>query len=1507
MVITFGILLFFGLSRTEIGRESLRQELERQFVNRFEGRLHIGSLSGNFWQQFYAGDVRVFGDDGEQWLGVDSVVISPRWRSLLVRRFSLRSLHIEGPTLLVRFDSVGSLIRPLERRSATVLPVSSRSIDRVELRVVDGTVRTRHAVAALVTDAEDIFARAVLDRGRDADVLDVLELSGFLPGFPLTVEALTGQFVADGQRLVVNRLRIDTGRGGLEATGVVDNYTDREMLALDASVEAYRLNLDALRRLVPSLPVSDTLDAALTLRGSLSRIKLEQLLLIRGRTVVAADGEFIFARDSLAFHLRLRETAVTTTDLRAILPEAALPATDNTGVLRLHGLAHGSRSRRSVRASATFDLRGSAGHAAGTASIARPEHGMWIYTAFVTADSLDIGIITGRPPLSSQLHGRITLEGSGLEWDRLDATIGADLVRSTFAGRSVDGLDLDANFNGRVLQASATAWKAQQQAQLLASLDWNGSTPEFDVTLWTHEVDLGPILLSDSLHSNLNAEGSLHGFGLSLKNLEGRFAVNVDTSVVAWGTRRQSLPPHELSLRLGGAEAGALEVDVGGDFLDLELESNTRSNILGTLAAVWNNAVREALDRQREHFHPGLTLPRNVPWPPLDQLILQGEAATALDSVDLDQLRLLVSLSLRRPDIASAWFPWLLPVRTDLDASLSATADANRLTYEVAAAADSIAWGTHRISGFRTELGGMATLDGPLEHTLVAWLDFQADAWESRELALMDPRVTVKAQGGEADIGLTTEGDQGARVTATLTDLGDRLRLTIPDVSFSFGGYTWDQPERTIIDVFADALHFVNFRIGSPAQQGVLPQSIDVNGVLSSAAEDTVTIALQSVGLEQLSDFLDRERTFGGILNGRIQWTGLNRPEVYGNLEIDHMRLEDHIFGRFEARSRFEPGSPDVAIEASLKPVAGASASENRALRFVDNDVSIVGTVRLPFRQDRGQLNLAVDVTRADAFFFEYIIRGLHDSMGAIAGSGSISGTFANPIFNADLTLRDGSFHIPDYNLRYKTDANIRVTRRGIAIDRLALSDSTGGSADIRGMMHFNDYRFFSLDIEGQLDALQIMNVGTFTNTLPFYGMIWASGDATLAGPMNNAFLRSANLSTSPQSDLYIPIMESDATVDPGYIVYADSAGRIPEAMIVPRRETILNRRVEGERNFAGGLQMDLNILAPEASTLHLVIDPLLGDVINGMGSGRVQLQLREGDMATFGHFTVDSGDYLFTAGELFVRRFLINEGIIIWAGDPTNPQIDISADYRTRASRSGLPQEVGGALQTSLPLIVGLQISGELNALQIGLSLAVDQRQEAISDTPLLEAYLNQPDRAAQHATSVLLTNSFQLSAEGTTNDVLAASAFNSVSNLVASQLNRYISQVIPNADLTLGVQSDEAAEDLDVSAGIALRLLDERLVIRGQGVYRGFSRQVEVPVSEGLEGELLVEIQLSPSVSLEVFYRREGDVLSETLITSETGAGINYHTEFTTWRSLIRNILGRSSTETDPAAKTN
>src|SRR5690625_6818835 len=166
---------------------------------------------------------------------------------------------------------------------------------------------------------------------------------------------------------------------------------------------------------------------------------------------------------------------------------------------------------------------------------------------------------------------------------------------------------------------------------------------------------------------------------------------------------------------------------------------------------------------------------------------------------------------------------------------------------------------------------------------------------------------------------------------------------------------------------------------------------------------------------------------------------------------------------------------------------------------------------------------------------------------------------------------------------------------------------------------------------------------------------------------------------------------------DAGYIVFADPLGNTPTRAELTQRRNLFRSRPAGERMFVDGIEMDLNMFAGQGTGTHLVVDPVSGDVINARGSGRIQLLRTEGDYAVYGTLEVDSGDYLFTAGDVFVRRFLIDGGSITWNGEPDNVALDIMDSYRTRLSAAGLPIVVSD--RARIPLIVQPHIPGRGDA----------------------------------------------------------------------------------------------------------------------------------------------------------------------------------------------------------------
>ena len=1494
-------LIFVSLARTEAGRDVLRSELESWFAESYYGRLSVGSVAGSLPKFVILRDVRLYDAQDRLWLQIDTIMARPRWLPLLRRHLEVHSIQVTKPKLhaLYQADGTWNFVEALNRRT----PRGDQwNLQTTRIQISDGRIETgREAMQPSWVQNGwmfDVTASTALEISMDMEfqsrpnlrLFDIHSLSATLPEQNLSIDHLGMEVLREAGRWHINEMELISRENQLSLVGVQDPAAGTISLGLQNNLVTPQFAAS----IFPRVTLPDTVQFSGRVQAGRTRLEFDDFLVRSGVSTLVTSGLLDLAANPRSFEFRVVGGSAASQDLAGLFTHD-WQAPDIMGITVT---THGEISDAELTASASFDLELASGRVTGNADVTRSDE--WSYEASLAGTSVDLGLLDLGSSWHGTVNGQALVQGFGRSPSDLNVRL--NLSPSEISGVSVDTLSLRASVADEQITMEGFAASNQGYVSLAGDIDLRGSLPAYTLSVETRALDLGVMAASSPIRSSLHSNWTVAATGLNWDELSGSIAIHADTSTFAWDATQRTVPPHAWTIHITDPNAAGPRVRVGGDVVSLEIHGELHANELLAVGETWSAALRDALDRRAENTRAKSDINGPIPGAPLpmnEQTPLDGSAALAVNRSSLEALDLDCSWQIHRPEILSSMLPMLPVATTSMNGSLSMNATAERIRLMASLDDSLFSMGQLALHGTSVTLSMEADLTGPLEETIQIEAEGQAAMLSGIGRSVANPKFTLSQKGRTGTVQATVghhENTGPGSLTAEFQILDDRDRLMVAESWIVLGGFPWHTSGSTAIDLFTDAVVFLPIVLESPAPTVGNVQRLGISGALSKAPTDTLHVRLDDLALGRLSDILQLRRTLQGDLNAELSWTGLTQTEITGSLHVDTLALDNRVIGRLNADSRLLPNATNLQVTAAIEPLVKAP----HGMDYTENALSLNGIVQLPTAVNPGVLDLGLDITRADASFLEELLLELDQTTGGLSGQGRIGGTLSDPVVNASLVVEGASFSIPKYNATYRASASLRVDREGIHVNELQLSDASGGRAQFSGRLPFNDYRFLSFDIEGNLEALQIINVPTFTRDLPFYGDISVTGDLTLEGPISSVFLRADNLVTTPQSEVFIPIRETAEESDPGFIIYADSSRSITEQIAAIRqRENLLRRRPEGERNFAAGLDIDLNILGPPGSTIRLVIDPLLGDVINGVGSARIQLQRLEDEFLTYGTFDLTSGDYLFTAGEVFVRRFLINEGTITWAGDPLNPILDIRADYRTRASRSGLPENAGGALKTSLPLIVNLHIMGELNAVQVDLSLALDQRQEAISDTPLLEAYLNQPDLAAEHATSVLLTNSFLLSAEGSRGVPLGGSAFNSVSSLVSSQLNRYLSQVIPNADFSLGVQSDETAADLDVSAGIALRLLDERLVIRGQGVYRGLSTQDQQATTQGLEGEFVVEIRLSPSVAIEVFYRREGDVLSETLITSETGLGVNYRAEFSTWRRLWQRIFGSKGDE--------
>lgn len=1509
LLLLAALLLLVGLTRTQAGRDELGRRIERTFAREFEGEIEIGRLQGDLIQNLHASGLRLRDPEGRVVIEADSAVLAPRWLGLLSRRLLLDRITLVRPriALVLSEDGRWNLEDALAKRRPSTEPGDPLGLEAASIRILEGTLTTANEGAR----PEAVRAGTLFDytnatlAGLEADLdvfwtderkrLEVRRLSAEMPGLGVRVRRLEGALaVTDGQ-LRLRDLAFET-EGSRVAGAFTLSPREGEAAVLELALAPSRISGEELRRVLPALPLADAVDLEARLRGPLDALDVEALRVARGPTALALAGTVRGLPERAAFDLRLARSALRAEDLEAVLPALALPQLHALGTVALSLEAGGEAALAGplhLRTDARFDLATAAGDARGRVRLGLEAGRPVAYDLEADIRGVDPGKIAGEAALAGSLTGRLALAGAGLSRDDLEAELRLALTESRLAGRAFEGLTARLAADGLRLSGT-TELTAGGALRLAGEADLGAAT--FDLDAWTSALDLRR-LLPEAPATRLHAEARLVGSGARLDDFAGEIALRLGASAVALGDTMRMLPADTLTLVVAPEEGGRRRMVLEGGTLAAEAEGAFAPSALVRLAGAWGGAVARTVQAEGQKFYR----------PPADSLHLDVAASRPPAEGPRQAVRL--ALEVRDPEALRALLPELPGLAPGTALDLSAALSSDSLALAAIVRGDSLLAPGLESGPYAAEIRLRSCYGATLAGRSDLAVDVRSGALRLPIGPLAEATAGLRYRDRRATITARSErlGEDGRlELEASLALEPERNRLALHTLAVTAGGQSWRAEPGAGADLYADAivtggLTFAREHNGGP------PQRLVLAGTLSARPEDTLAVRAEALDVNEVLTLIGLDDLFDGRLEAELAVAAaLGQPIVVGEAAIARFAFAGRRAGKVALTSRFVPGSDAVAVELRLRPDGHPASTEN--------DLRAGGTIRFPGRDARGRptpgaLDLALDLRRVDLFLFDWLFPDIVAGSGGYAtGTGRVTGTPRVPLFEADLRVREGHTRIPDFGLALALEGRVTVDREGFHLHNVLLEDKAGGQGLVRGHILFNDYRYFSFDLAADLAEIEVIDVPA-SRDLPFYGHIRATGSATLTGPVHAAYLYAADATTTADSEIFIPVTASGPARDVGFLVLADSLGNVPEP---EERRSLIAERPAGERPFLEGLGMNLNVRARPGSRVHLVFDPVIGDVITAVGSAELQLAIREGDFLTYGTFDVESGDYLFTAGDVFTRRFgLLRGGTLRWDGDPIDARLDLPAVYRTRASLAGLDLP-GVDPRQRVPLAITMDVSGRVSAPLVDLAIGLDERERSAAAGEALRRRLNESDRQAEYATSVLLTNSFLLApTEGAAGVSVSAAAdelfFTSLSQLVSTRLSLFLNQALgaDNLDVLVGVQQGQTLQDLDLTYGIALRLMDERLVIRGEGVYQRLENR---PVGQELQGEVALEMRLTPAVSLEVFYRRESDVLGAGGLGAAPygayGAGVNYETEFESWRALLGRLLGRETQEPLPGA---
>jgi translocation and assembly module TamB len=1054
----FVVVVVIALTSTEVGRDTLRGEVERQFAQRYEGRIEIDRLSGNLLRHVFASDVRLYDSRDRLVASIDSVVYRPFWREVFDRTLSSGRLVLYRPDVLVTFDEEGPNLTTLFQRRSPRGPSDPWAFETADLRVVDGRLRTRNAgygseaidrglvfdyTESLVTD---IHGRLRLDARDRAVRFHVRSLAADVVSPAIGRADITGNLAIEDDQISLEDLSLTSGETSIAASLKYGFHSvATPVVALE--IEGAAIDNDRLRALVPVYPFADQANVSMRARGPLDALVVEELEISRGQSRLMLTGSVQGLPSHAGFQVSVDEGRLLYTDLIALEPRLAESRLRDLGDIHIDGSADGlarfaSDSTKSILADANIRFRSRLGGLEGPIHVQYDSEGARLETTMDLRNVVPDPFIPGSDGTS--LNGRLSAQLTGTSLDDVLGSVHLALGRSQLVGRTIDSLSADVALVSEGLRGRTAMFADGGAAFASGTVQYGSSDRAYEADLTLRMFDVGPWLAHADASTSINADVSVAGSGGRANAYSFRLSASFDSSAVFHTDERIDVPPHVMHAAFVPA-GDPFEARIWGDVFDLDVASDLPAGRLISSLVAWSPRLSEAMTveggKRRTDTLPDVDLHRNVPVVHAEPFVVTATGR------------------LHRPEWAATLLPGLSGLQTDLSFEAGVTATIDSLIATSVVQADSLKYSGIEAEAIRVSGNVRIAAAGAWPHGVSVDGTFGARNVSTSAEQFRDPRLSLALDDGSGAIVASTSGsdaDERLRLAARLR-LGTAYNSVLVDtLSIEARDARWSLASTQTLLQYSDAVVVPRLELSSRAAHTSALQRVRLQGVFSALPGDTLYAHLQGVSLRELSDMAGLQDPLEGVIDGQVAFTGLwVQPEITGDIDVGRLVFDGHPLGRLAVTSRYVPGEPDIALDLRLTPLAEheeAGPGTGLPSDATPTDLRLNGSFRLPVRSlDRetsepGMLDLALVARSADAFFFENIFRNkISDVTGHLDGRGRITGDFRRPVFDAQFTLRDGSVRVPAFNLAYQVVGNATVDRDGIRLHGVEVRDATGG------------------------------------------------------------------------------------------------------------------------------------------------------------------------------------------------------------------------------------------------------------------------------------------------------------------------------------------------------------------------------------------------------------------------------------------------------------------------------
>jgi len=671
-------------------------------------------------------------------------------------------------------------------------------------------------------------------------------------------------------------------------------------------------------------------------------------------------------------------------------------------------------------------------------------------------------------------------------------------------------------------------------------------------------------------------------------------------------------------------------------------------------------------------------------------------------------------------------------------------------------------------------------------------------------------------------------------------------------------------------------------------------QYFKLGGTLSEIPDEKISLVFDHFNLGNLNGMSGSSRfQFGGILNGTASVSNIyNNPLFTSNMHIDSLMINHEILGSTNINSSWDDRRKMVIVDA-------------HTMRDNLKTVDIRGSYT-PAGEGKLDFDLVLDKLRMN-IFNPYVSSIFNDLRGIASGKASLTGSLSKPVLNGLINFQKSAFTINYLKTRYNFTEKIKIEDNNIYFDKVRVFDTKGNSAYLSGTIRNKYLKSFYFDMNIRSDNFFCLNTGPADNKM-FYGTAYGT-DVVLkiSGPPKNLTM-DISATTGNNTSIKIPLSNEGKLNEYNFItVIQEDTTEVSEVI---------------EKNYQvnlSGLRINFDLKVTPDAEVQIIFDPKLGDIIQGRGTGNINMIINTtGNFQMFGDFTIEEGNYLFTAQNLINRKFTVEPGgMIRWSGDPINASVNIVAVYSTKAAMSDLyPNLYPTASSEASKVNVEdrLTLTGKLMSPEIKYDIYLPNATE---DTRLqVSSAITSSDELNKQFLSLLIMSRFVPAAGAGSQAATSSSSPYSnaagvnASEFLSNQLSHWLSQISNDVDVGVKYRSNRSSMKSDeVQVALSTQLFNDRLTINGSV---DVATNAAVNASDNIVGEFDVDYKITKNgkFRIKTYNHANNELLYETPYTQ--GLGVTYKEEFNTvgelWRRYWRALTGNRKKEANmPAMEQN